>query len=76
MRVYVCMCVRVCVTAKGLVQAGHRVRLATHINFKNFVSENGIEFYPLKGLPVCSFVFVRDCLVQATWHFASFALFL
>lgn len=34
---------------KGLKAAGHRVRLSTHVNFREFVSENGLEFYPLKG---------------------------
>jgi sterol 3beta-glucosyltransferase len=36
---------------KGLQAAGHRVRLSTHINFRQFVTENGLEFYPLKGNP-------------------------
>jgi len=36
---------------KGLKAQGHRVRIASHINFKNFVRDNGLEFYPLKGDP-------------------------
>ncbi|KAI7411516.1 UDP-Glycosyltransferase/glycogen phosphorylase [Hortaea werneckii] len=30
---------------------GHRVRLATHPNFKDFVQENGIEFFNIGGNP-------------------------
>ena len=30
---------------------GHRVRLATHPNFKNFVEENGLEFFSIGGDP-------------------------
>jgi sterol 3beta-glucosyltransferase len=36
---------------KGLQAAGHRVRLATHVTFRQFVTENGLDFYPLKGNP-------------------------
>jgi len=36
---------------KGLQKRGHRVRLASHVTFRNFVIENGLEFYPLKGDP-------------------------
>ena len=28
---------------------GHRVRLATHANFKDFVLSTGLEFFPLGG---------------------------
>jgi hypothetical protein len=34
-----------------LLSHGHRVRLATHPAFKNFVEEHGIEFYSLGGDP-------------------------
>ncbi|ONK71017.1 uncharacterized protein A4U43_C04F3860 [Asparagus officinalis] len=37
--------------AKRLQEFGHRVRLATHVNFRNFVQSHGIEFYPLGGDP-------------------------
>ncbi|KAJ9612570.1 hypothetical protein H2200_004167 [Cladophialophora chaetospira] len=40
--------------ALGLVlknRYGHRVRLATHGTFKNFVEENGLEFYNIGGDP-------------------------
>lgn len=30
---------------------GHRVRLATHANFKDFVLGAGLEFFPLGGDP-------------------------
>ncbi|KAH9216546.1 putative glucosyl/glucuronosyl transferase [Leptodontidium sp. 2 PMI_412] len=30
---------------------GHRVRLATHPNFQNFVQENGLEFFSIGGDP-------------------------
>ncbi|XP_042017582.1 sterol 3-beta-glucosyltransferase UGT80A2-like [Salvia splendens] len=36
---------------KRLQDYGHRVRLATHSNFKEFVLSSGLEFYPLGGDP-------------------------
>ncbi|GAB4845154.1 hypothetical protein Ancab_038558 [Ancistrocladus abbreviatus] len=37
--------------AKRLQEYGHHVRLATHINFRDFVKLAGVEFYPLGGDP-------------------------
>ena len=34
-----------------LLQAGHRVRLATHEKFRQYVREHGLEFYPLASNP-------------------------
>ncbi|KAK4758721.1 hypothetical protein SAY87_020022 [Trapa incisa] len=36
---------------KRLQEHGHRVRLATHSNFKDFVLTAGLEFFPLGGDP-------------------------
>ncbi|PRQ41586.1 putative sterol 3-beta-glucosyltransferase [Rosa chinensis] len=36
---------------KKLQEYGHRVRLATHANFKDFVLTAGLEFFPLGGDP-------------------------
>lgn len=37
--------------AKGLIQDGHRVRIATHGTFASFVKRAGIEFYDIGGNP-------------------------
>lgn len=34
-----------------LQKYGHRVRLATHDTFQNFVQSHGLEFYPIGGNP-------------------------
>lgn len=36
---------------KELKRYGHRVRLATHLAFKDFVNENGLEFFSIGGDP-------------------------
>lgn len=38
-------------TELSMQDFGHRVRLATHANFKEFVLTAGLEFYPLGGDP-------------------------
>ena len=35
----------------ALQQYGHRVRLATHDAFADFVRKSGLEFYPIGGDP-------------------------
>lgn len=37
---------------------GHRVRLATHPNFKDFVTENGLEFFSIGGDPSALMAFM------------------
>ncbi|XP_022894288.1 sterol 3-beta-glucosyltransferase UGT80B1-like isoform X2 [Olea europaea var. sylvestris] len=37
--------------ARRLQEYGHRVRLATHANFRGFVKSAGVDFYPLGGDP-------------------------
>lgn len=34
-----------------LKTAGHRVRIATHDTFKDFVQSSGLEFFPIGGDP-------------------------
>ena len=34
---------------KGLVKAGHIVRLATHQDFAELVNAHGLEFWPITG---------------------------
>lgn len=36
---------------KGLVRAGHAVRIATHANFEAFVGAHGLDFAPIEGNP-------------------------
>ncbi|NEQ25542.1 MAG: hypothetical protein F6K28_42070, partial [Microcoleus sp. SIO2G3] len=38
-----------CALALGLQRAGYRVRIATHYNFEEFVSQLGLEFAPIAG---------------------------
>lgn len=57
---------------------GHRVRLATHSNFKEFVLTAGLEFYPIGGDPKI----LAECMYQRSekshMHFAMivFTLFI
>lgn len=38
-----------CALALGLQRAGHQLRIATHYNFEQFVSKQGLEFTPIAG---------------------------
>lgn len=51
---------------KRLQDYGHRVRLASHANFKEFVLTAGLEFYPLGGDPkvLAGCMFLSSCLFQ------------
>ena len=50
---------------------GHRVRLATHANYKDFVRTAGLEFFPVGGDPKllaeCMFLYC-DFLVLTLYH--------
>lgn len=41
----------VAVAKELMEQGGHRVRLATHSTFRDFVEENGVEFFDIGGDP-------------------------
>ncbi len=36
---------------RRLMRDGHRIRLATHACYRNYVTDEGLEFYPLAGDP-------------------------
>ena len=50
--------------AQRLASDGHRVRLATHAVFREFVESHGIEFFPLAGDPRE----LMEYMVRATPH--------
>ena len=47
----ICLCASFSIHYFSFQDYGHRVRLATHANFKEFVLTAGLEFYPLGGDP-------------------------
>jgi UDP:flavonoid glycosyltransferase YjiC (YdhE family) len=47
----------------------HRVRIATHPNFKDFVTENGLEFFSIGGDPLLS-PFIADAIIANPPSFA------
>lgn len=48
----------------ALQQYGHRVRLATHDVFADFVRKSGLEFYPIGGDP-------EELMSVSTWGIAT-----
>ncbi|KAJ0935103.1 putative sterol 3-beta-glucosyltransferase [Helianthus annuus] len=54
---------------KRLWEYGHRVRLATHSNFKEFVLTTGLEFYPLGGDPKA----LAECMLPLHLSLISFS---
>ncbi|KAK6938269.1 hypothetical protein RJ641_031777 [Dillenia turbinata] len=55
---------------------GHQVRLATHANFKTFVTSAGVNFYPLGGDPrVLAGSFIQSCFRGACFMLQKRMLF-
>ena len=56
-----------------LQRYGHRVRLATHAVYREFVEEHDLEFFPLGGNPqVLSEYMVRNRgIIPGSYHGAS-----
>lgn len=52
-------------------QGGHRVRLATHPAFKDFVEENGVEFFDVGGDPAELMAFMVKNPVSCTLRWDS-----
>ncbi|KAI1207504.1 glycosyltransferase family 1 protein [Annulohypoxylon truncatum] len=52
---------------KGLMAEGHKVRIATHAEFKNWIEGHGIEFSPVSGDPS---ELMRICIQNGTFTWA------
>eukprot|EP00906_Rhabdomonas_costata_P021130 RCo030704 len=50
----------ICLGVKLMKTYGHRVRIATHATFHSFVTEHGLDFYPLKGDPEALMQYVAE----------------
>ncbi|KAF1787275.1 Glycosyltransferase family 28, N-terminal domain [Phytophthora cactorum] len=66
--------------AKRLQQDGHRVRLATHKIYRDFITNHGVEFYPLGGDPKELAAYMKDVprqmqiledILMSTWPAVS-----
>jgi sterol 3beta-glucosyltransferase len=55
-----------------LLRQGHRVRIATHEDFRSFVTENKLEFYNIGGDPkeLMSYMVRSKHPVMGTWFYA------
>jgi UDP:flavonoid glycosyltransferase YjiC (YdhE family) len=53
---------------------GHRVRLATHDIFETFVTDAGLEFFPVGGDPADLIAVSLTPLPKPFYHFLSFPL--
>ncbi|KAI0381184.1 glycosyltransferase family 1 protein [Hypomontagnella monticulosa] len=52
---------------KGLMAEGHKARIATHVEFKNWIEGHGIEFAPVEGDPS---ELMRICIQNGTFTWA------
>lgn len=52
---------------KGLIKEGHRPKIATHLEFKDWVLEHGIDFEPVAGDPA---ELMRICVENGMFTFA------
>jgi len=47
---------------KGLQEAGHKCRIASHAEYQSFVESHGIEFRPVGGNPA-------DLIVKNSYYY-------
>lgn len=66
-------------SVRMLQDYGHRVRLATHSNFKEFVLTAGLEFYPIGGDPKilaeCMYQLVNNLTCISQWFVFTLCIY-